>query len=107
MDEAAPKKIFLAFTAGMTAYVLGIDVANHIHGATVAVQFLLVLLPVLPMIYVCFRYIVTRDSDEMWRKSLHGGVGPFRALPRVLPFQLFVSPATWVRQCFARNGRFT
>jgi len=63
------KKYFWRFTAGMTAYVLGIDVANHIHTPPSPYNFLLVLLPVLPLIYVCFviiRYIA--DSDEMWRK---------------------------------------
>jgi len=63
------KKYFSRFCAGMGAYVLGIDVANHIHAPSSPYKYMLILLPVLPLIYVCFitiRYIA--DSDELWRK---------------------------------------
>jgi hypothetical protein len=63
------KKYFSRFWAGMGAYVLGIDALNHFHTPPAPYNYLLILLPVLPLIYVCFviiRYIA--ESDEMWRK---------------------------------------
>jgi hypothetical protein len=63
------KKYFWRFAAGMTAYVLGLDLANHVQAPPSPYNFLLVLLPVVPLIYVCsviIRYIA--ESDEMWRK---------------------------------------
>src|SRR5271154_2828975 len=65
------KKYFSRFCAGMGAYVLGIDVANHIHAPS-PYKYMLILLPVLPLIYVCFVIIsYIAESDEMWRKNLH------------------------------------
>ena len=63
------KKYFCRFAASMAAYVLGIEVANHIHTPPAPYNYLLILLPLLPLIYLCtviIRYIA--ESDEMWRK---------------------------------------
>jgi hypothetical protein len=63
------KRFFCQFCLGMTAYVLGMDVVNHIHTPPAPYNYLMILLPVVPLIYVCaiiIRYIA--ESDEMWRK---------------------------------------
>ena len=63
------KKYSKRMILGMVAYMLGLDLVNHISMPPVPYKYLLALVPVLPLIYVCFtviRYIA--DADEMWRK---------------------------------------
>ena len=63
------KKYTKRMILGMVAYILGIDLANHIHTPPSPYKYLLLLLPILPMIYICstiIRYIT--ELDEMWRK---------------------------------------
>ena len=63
------KKYSQRLILGMVAYILGIDLLHHIPMPPAPYKYLLVLLPILPLIYVCFviiRYIA--ESDEMWRK---------------------------------------
>ena len=54
---------------GMIAYILGLDLLNHIPLPPAPYKYLLVLLPIAPLIYICatvIRYIA--EADEMWRK---------------------------------------
>jgi hypothetical protein len=63
------KKYSQRMIIGMVAYVLGIDLLNHIPMPPAPYKYLLVLLPILPVIYICstiIRYIT--ELDEMWRK---------------------------------------
>jgi hypothetical protein len=63
------KKYSQQFIIGMVAYILGIDLLHHIPMPSAPYKYLLVLLPILPVIYICFtviRYITA--LDEMWRK---------------------------------------
>jgi hypothetical protein len=63
------KKYSQRLILGMVAYILGLDLVNHLSMPAGPCKYLLVVLPVLPLIFICFtiiRYIA--DSDEMWRK---------------------------------------
>jgi hypothetical protein len=63
------KKYTKRMLLGMVAYILGIDLLHHISMPPAPYKYLLVLLPILPVIYICFtiiRYIT--ELDEMWRK---------------------------------------
>jgi hypothetical protein len=63
------RKYYWRMVAGLVAYGLGIDLANHIHTPPSPYKYLLILLPIAPLIYLSFtiiRYIV--DLDEMKRK---------------------------------------
>jgi hypothetical protein len=63
------KKYTKRMLLGMAAYILGIDLLHHISMPPAPYKYLLVLLPILPVIYICFtiiRYIA--ELDEMWRK---------------------------------------
>jgi len=63
------KKYNLRLIFGMLAYMLGLFLVNRMPTPSGAYRYLLVLVPVLPLLYVCFtivRYVA--DSDEMWRK---------------------------------------
>ena len=63
------KKYNQRMILGMVAYILGIDLLHHLPMPPAPYKYLLVLLPILPVIYICtviIRYIA--DSDEMWRK---------------------------------------
>jgi hypothetical protein len=63
------KKYTKRMILGMVAYILGIDLLNHIPMPPAPYKYLLVLLPILPVIYICstiIRYIT--ELDEMWRK---------------------------------------
>ena len=54
---------------GMLVYMLGLALVNRLPTPSGAYRYLLVLVPILPLLYVCFtivRYVA--DSDEMWRK---------------------------------------
>ena len=63
------RKYFWRMLAGMTAYTLGIYVANCFHTPPSPYKNLLILLPIVPLIYVCFTIIrCFADMDEMWRK---------------------------------------
>jgi hypothetical protein len=63
------KKYFWRMIFGMTAYVLGIVVMNHFYAPQSSYKYLLVLLPVLPLIFVCFAIVRTvLEMDEMKRK---------------------------------------
>lgn len=63
------KKYSRRMLFGMIAYVLGLGLLNHIPVPSAPCKYLLVLVPIAPLIFVCFtiiRYIA--DADEMWRK---------------------------------------
>jgi hypothetical protein len=63
------KKYTKRMILGMVAYILGIDLLHHISMPPAPYKYLLVLLPILPVIYICstiIRYIT--ELDEMWRK---------------------------------------
>ena len=63
------KKYTKRMLFGMAAYILGIGLLNHIPMPPAPYKYLLVLLPILPVIYICstiIRYIT--ELDEMWRK---------------------------------------
>ena len=63
------KKYSQRMILGMVAYILGIDLLHHIPMPPAPYKYLLVLLTILPVIYICFtiiRYIT--ELDEMWRK---------------------------------------
>jgi hypothetical protein len=63
------KKYSKRMIIGMVAYILGIDLANHLYAPNSLWRYLLVLLPILPIIYICFTIIRSvADADEMWRK---------------------------------------
>ena len=63
------KRYYRRMMVGMGAYVLGIDLANHIHTQSSPCKYLLVLLPIVPLIYVSFAIIqCIADMDEMVRK---------------------------------------
>ena len=65
------KKYTKRMLLGMVVYILGIDLLNHIPMTAAPYKYLLVLLPILPIIYICFtiiRYIT--ELDEMWRKII-------------------------------------
>ena len=63
------KKYVSRFAGGLGAYVLGLDLANQFHAESGPYNYLVIILPILPLIYVSsviIRYIA--ESDEMWRK---------------------------------------
>ena len=63
------RKYFWRMTVGMIAYVLGIVLGNYLHTPPSPYKYLLVLLPMLPLIYVSITIIqYIADTDEMWRK---------------------------------------
>jgi hypothetical protein len=63
------QKYYWRMVAGMGAYVLGICLANHIHTPPSPYKYLLILMPIVPLIYVCFTIIrCIADMDEMLRK---------------------------------------
>ena len=63
------KKYTKRMILGIVAYILGIDLLNHIPMPSAPYKYLLVLLPILPVIYICFAIIrFMAESDEMWRK---------------------------------------
>ena len=63
------KKYFWRMTLGMIAYVLGIVVMNRFYSTQSSYKYLLVLLPVLPLIFVCFAIVrAVLEMDEMKRK---------------------------------------
>jgi hypothetical protein len=63
------KKYFWRMTIGMTMYVLGIDVMNHLYTPQAPYKYLLILLPILPLIFVCFTIVrAVLEMDEMKRK---------------------------------------
>ncbi|HEY4415632.1 MAG TPA: hypothetical protein VGO57_08070 [Verrucomicrobiae bacterium] len=63
------KKYNQRMILGLVAYILGIDLLHHISLPAAPYKYLLVLLPILPLIYICFTIIrVVADLDEMWQK---------------------------------------
>lgn len=63
------RRYFWRFAAGMGAYVLGLAIANHVSAPPAPYQYLLILLPVLPLIYISYLFIrYVADQDEMKRK---------------------------------------
>jgi hypothetical protein len=63
------KKYSQRMILGIAAYILGIGLLHHISMPPAPCKYLLVLLPILPVIYICctiIRYIT--ELDEMWRK---------------------------------------
>jgi hypothetical protein len=63
------KKYHQRMIFGIIAYVLSIGLMNHLPMPPSPYKYLLVLLPLAPLIYICtaiIRYIA--ESDEMWRK---------------------------------------
>jgi hypothetical protein len=63
------RKYFWRMMLGMTAYVLGIGVMNQLYSPQSSYKYLLVLLPVLPLIFVCFTIVrAVLEMDEMKRK---------------------------------------
>ena len=63
------KKYSKRMILGIVAYILGIGLLNHIPMPPAPYKYLLVLLPILPVIYICFtiiRYVT--EMDEMWKK---------------------------------------
>ena len=63
------QKYYWRMVAGLGAYILGIGLANHIHMPPSPYKYLLILLPIVPLIYVCFTIIrCIADMDEMLRK---------------------------------------
>jgi hypothetical protein len=54
---------------GMVAYILGLDIANHLPALPTPYNYLLILLPVLPLIYISYLFIrQIAELDEMKRK---------------------------------------
>jgi len=63
------KKYTKRMIFGMVAYILGIDLLHHIPMPPAPYKYMLVLLPILPVIYICSTIIRwMADVDEMWRK---------------------------------------
>jgi hypothetical protein len=63
------KKYFWRMTLGMAAYVLGIAVMNHFYTPQSPYKYWLILLPILPLIFVCFAIVrAVVEMDEMKRK---------------------------------------
>lgn len=63
------KKYSKRMIFGFVAYMLGIDLLHHLPMLPAPYKYLLVLLPVLPIIFICFTIIrLVTESDEMWRK---------------------------------------
>jgi len=63
------KKYYLRMILGFIAYALGIFALNYFYRERSPHRYWLILLPVLPLIYVCaagIRFI--SETDEMWRK---------------------------------------
>ena len=54
---------------GIVAYTVGLGLLNHIPMPDAPYKYLLVALPVLPIIFICFTIIqFVTEVDEMWRK---------------------------------------
>jgi hypothetical protein len=67
--KAHLKTYVLRMVIGFAAYTLGLIALNCCYSPTAPGRYWLILLPVLPLIYVCFVIIrCIADSDEMWRK---------------------------------------
>src|SRR4051812_4524874 len=63
------KRYFWRFTGGMIAYVLGLVTANRLYTPQSPCKYWLILLPILPLIYVCFAIVRgVSEMDEMKRK---------------------------------------
>jgi hypothetical protein len=63
------KRYYRRMMVGLGSYVLVIGLANHIHTQSLPCKYLLVLLPIVPLIYVSFAIIqCIADMDEMKRK---------------------------------------
>ena len=63
------RKHYWRMTIGMSAYVLGIGAMNHFYTPQSPYRYALILLPILPLIYVCFAIVrAVLDMDEMKRK---------------------------------------
>ena len=63
------KRYFWRLTFGMIAYVLGLGLLNHFYDSQSPYKYWLILLPVLPLIFVCFVILhAVSEMDEMKRK---------------------------------------
>lgn len=63
------KKYSQRLILSMVAYILALDLTHHIPLPPSPYQYLLLALPIMPLIFVCFTIIrFVADSDEMWRK---------------------------------------
>ena len=63
------RRYFWRMVIGMSAYVMGIDLMNHFYTPQSPYRYVLILLPVVPLVYVCFAIVrAVLDMDEMKRK---------------------------------------
>jgi len=65
------KKYLLRMTFGFIVYALGLFALNYFYVKQSPYRYLLILLPILPLIYIAatiIRYI--SEMDEMWRKII-------------------------------------
>ena len=63
------KKYLLRMTVGFIAYVLGLFALNYFDAEHPPHRYWLILLPVLPLIFVCFAMVrAVSEMDEMKRK---------------------------------------
>jgi hypothetical protein len=65
------KKYYLRLTLGFATYAVGLFALNYFYTKQSPYRYLLILLPVLPLIYVAAAIIrCVSDMDEMWRKII-------------------------------------